>query len=559
VKPDNQDSGDESGRPGAVRELLGRAGIGARRLRTAIRLLTERRLTLAELIRESGVDRRTVEALLAALGDDLVRDHDRLHIAAAAEPAYRALARVDQLAATDPADPLAPLVAANPGLVDQVRRWVAEAPPARASLDHVPATPETVARRALWLEATFDLDDARLLCLGDHDLTSLAVASVNPRPAVTVVDVDDAVLAYIDAAGLTSVRCLWSDLRFGLAPGARGWGDLVFADPPYTPDGVRLFLGRGLEGLRQRDQARLVLAYGFGADHPGLGLKVQQAVSSLNLVYEAVLPRFNRYDGAQAVGSSSDLYVLRPSVHSPQGLSAKSVNIYTHGAQSLEGVPSAPDDDVASALQAAAAGPSGLPVVTVGPGERVPLAAVFAGPPPASLATSGVAVNLSGDPGGWLVRVLLAVNAPRLALLVPNNHPDLANEAAQRSLRETVGVKYRLTLRRSTPGPRHAIVEATRIDPGDLDPAQRTLRAVLDRAHGKVGNTWREALIRAAAVTGATMTKNEARARIRELAATTWLLDEPLLWLPRHRITEVIRTIGSRHSAPAPASPGQTS
>lgn len=551
MKPDIEDAGD--GSPGAVRELLAAAGISARRLRTVLRLLTERSLTLADLIRESGVDRRAVEALLAALGDDVVRDRDRLRIAALAEPTYRALARVDQLAATDLADPLAPLMAANPGLLDQVQRWVAEAPQARKSLDHVPATAWTVARRALWLEASFDLDDARLLCVGDHDLTSLAVAAVNPRVAVTVVDVDDAVLASIDAAGQPSVRCLWSDLRFGLAPGARGWGDLVFTDPPYTPEGVRLFLGRGLEGLRQRDQARLVMAYGFGADHPGLGLKVQQAVAGLNLVYEAVLPGFNCYEGAQAVGSRSDLYVLRPTSHSPQSLDARVVNIYTHGAQSLEGAPVALDADVASALRAAAAGPAGLPVVAVGPGDPVTLTAVFAGSPPASVATSGVAVNLTGDPGGWLVRVLLALDAPRLALLVPNNHADLANEAAQRGLLETVGVKYRLKLRRSTPGPRHAIVEATRVNPDDLDPAQRTLRAVLDRAHGKVGNTWREALIRAAAATGVTMTKNEARAKIRESVATPWVLDEPLLWLPRHRITELIRTIGRGHAAAGPA------
>ena len=543
MKPDTE---DPSSGPSAVRGLLDRAGIGARRLRTVLRLLTERGRTLAELIQESGVDRRTVEALLRALGDDLVRDKERLRVAGPAVSTYRELARVDQLAATEPADPFGPALAANRELLDRVERWIAQAPRAREALDHVAATAPTVARRALWLEATFDLDDARLLCVGDHDLTSLAVASVNPRVAITVVDVDDAVLAHIDAAGVPSIRCLWSDLRFGLAPGARGWGDLVVTDPPYTPEGVRLFLGRGLEGLRQREQARLVLAYGFGAGHPGLGLKVQQAVSGLNLVYEAILPGFNRYDGAQAVGSSSDLYVLRPTSHSPQGLDQKSVNIYTHGAQSVEGAPAALSADVAAALRSAAAGPAGLPVVSVGQGDPVPLTAVFAGSPPSSVATSGLAVNLSGDPGGWLVRVLLALDAPRLALLVPNNHPDLANEAAQRRLTETVGVKYRLTLRRSTPGPRHAIVEATRVDPAGLDPAQRVARAVLDRAHGKVGNTWREALIRAAAADGVTLTKNEARVRIRDRVDATWLLDEPLLWLPRHRITELVRAIAAR-------------
>jgi hypothetical protein len=43
-----------------------------------------------------------------------------------------------------------------------------------------------------------------------------------------------------------------------------------------------------------------------------------------------------------------------------------------------------------------------------------------------------------------------------------------------------------------------------------------------------------------------TLTKNEARVRIRDRVAATWLLDEPLLWLPRHRITELVRAIAAR-------------
>src|SRR5690606_15592115 len=107
------------------------------------------------------------------------------------------------------------------------------------------------------------------------------------------------------------------------------------------------------------------------------------------------------------------------------------------------------------------------------------------------------------DPGGWSARALLALDAPRVAILVPNNPPDLASEAAQRSVADLVAPKYRLRFRRSTPGPRHAIVEADRIDVAQPS----AVRSVLDRAHGKVGNTWREALIRS---TGAALTKNEA-------------------------------------------------
>ena len=138
------------------------------------------------------------------------------------------------------------------------------------ALDHVPATAETVALRALWLDATYDLAAVRLLCLGDHDLTSLAVAVVNPAAQVAVVDVDDGVLRHIDDHGHDTVRCRWADLRFGLPESLRGWADLVVTDPPYTPDGVRLFLARGLQGLSAAHAARLVL--GESAWLAGIGV-----------------------------------------------------------------------------------------------------------------------------------------------------------------------------------------------------------------------------------------------------------------------------------------------
>ena len=85
----------------------------------------------------------------------------------------------------------------------------------------------------------------------EYQPRGLAVVAINPRVAVTVVDVDDSLLEYIDGQGQPSIRCLWADLRFGLPAGAHEWGDLVFTDPPYTPEGVRLFLARGLTGLEK--------------------------------------------------------------------------------------------------------------------------------------------------------------------------------------------------------------------------------------------------------------------------------------------------------------------
>ena len=559
----------------AAAQLIEGFGVGGRPLREVVARLTEREHTLAALIRDSGLSRRTVEELLTALGPDLVRTgggEPAFTIAPPRRAAYRALCRYDRLAATRPADPLGARMAAASGLVAEMAELVAAAPVPRKALDHVAATPETTVRRAVWLEATFDLAGRHLLCVGDHDLTSLAACRLVPELTATVVDIDERILEFIDrqAARLgLGIRCLYADLRFGLPAGAAGCADLVVTDPPYTPEGVRLFLARGLAGLRDRENGRLVLAYGYGERHPALGLKVQRAAQDLHLACEAMLPDFNRYVGAQAIGSASDMYVYRPTAKTwpllEERPGAPRTRIYTHGPQSLEATGDRLDDAVIDALAAAArippgegtAGPEARPAVTAvaGPGlpaghpalagaARVDLGALLAEGPPGKVLSrpdATVAADLSEDPGPWLLRTLLAVNAARLALLVPNNHPDLANAEGQRGLAGLVAAKYTLRFRRSTPAPRFAIVEATAVRPDPADPAALVGHGLLTRAHGKLGNVWREALIRAARdARGAALTRNRARAVVERIAPDPGLLALRLVELPRHRIRELL-------------------
>lgn len=550
----------------AVAAEVAGLGVDGRRARRVIAALTEGPRTRETLVHGSALSRRGVEAVLRALDGDLEGDLDEAGAGARIRPgrvaAYRERFGYAQLARTEPRDPLAERLEAWSGLVEEMGRLIAAAPAPRAALDHVPATAETVVRRALWLDGTYDLAGARLLCVGDHDLTSLAACSVNPDVAVTVVDLDERVLELIDTHAARSglhVRCLLADLRLGLPPGAAGWADLAFTDPPYTPEGARLFLARGLEGLRDREHGRAVMAYGFGERQVGLGLKVQHAVHTLHLAYEAILPGFNRYHGAQAIGSASDLYVCRPTARTWKALERvvgeEAQRIYTRGPQSLEGAMGVPAPEVTAAVRDAVSGPEGVPVrAVVGapfPGEpqRIGLARLLSGGLPAGLTRKppvGVAVDLSADPGAWLLRVLLAANADRLAILLPGNHPDLRSAATWRRLAALVRPKYDLRLRRGAPDPRYAIVVADAVDASTLDPAARLTRHLLDRAHGKAGNVWREGLIRLARDRGGQpLTKNEARARVHASARRGDVLEAALVDLPRHRLRDLLDDVAT--------------
>ncbi|GAA2847223.1 bis-aminopropyl spermidine synthase family protein [Streptosporangium fragile] len=503
----------------ATAELLARAGVDGRRLRGALAALGDGRWwTLADLVRETATSRRTVEALLRTVEPELERSGDRFRL-----PAPPAAAEVRSLT---PADPVAHLLPGHADLVARMDELIAKAPRGRHTLDHVAATGETVVRRALLMDARFWLDGARLLCVGDHDLTSLATAMLHPGIEVTVVDVDERILAYIaghaDRLGLP-VRTRWADLRLGLPGSARGWADLAITDPPYTPEGVALFVARGAEGLRDREQGRILLAYGASERTPALALKVQQALSRLNLLSEAVYPDFNRYLGAEAIGSAADLYVLRPTTKTWPAVAARvespGTAIYTQGPQSVESAgspgapgaaPGAPEDGFA-------------PQVLVGEWPREVLPRV----PRTRLAT-WLAKPHAGDPERVAVAVPAGLEAalPRL-LLATRAREVRATLAAppERLPADLLSAVYELTTEGRT-------VRAVR-SPVPATDAGRILRHILDNAHGKLANTWREALTRA----GSGLTKKQARAAV--AAAAPWAGDVTVLELPAHRLREL--------------------
>src|SRR5215467_8618885 len=520
-------------------DMVARQRPDSRRLRQLIAILTEGPQDLAALVERCALPRQTVESVLSAAAGDLSWHDGKVMIQPGKAAAYRQRFGYEQLARTELADPLASRYARAATVVTTMESLVAEAPPARTDLDHVPATPDTVVRRALWLDSTYDLTGSVLLFLGDHDLTSLAVGQVCPGADLVVVDIDEAALRFIDdqASRLgIGVRCLASDLRIGLPDLAIGCADLVFTDPPYTPEGVELFVVRGLQGIGNHDNGRIIVAYGYSDRHPSLGYQAQSAAHRLGLAYEAVLPRFNHYTGAQAVGSTSALYVWRPTTRTWKALgragSGGSVGIYTQGTQAIE-TQQAGFSTVPAQVRAVTTD-AGFPVkILIGSDWKD---------------TQDRAAHL---------RTLLATNISRLAALVPNGHPDLVSEAAQTSLADLLKAKYTLRFLRSQPDAKHAIVLAESVPPHSLDTPGRIAQHLLRRVHGKLGNVWREGLIEAAAEHGHALAKRPARTLVEARAYPPWALSTRLIDLPRHQIARILAdAMASATDAEATGQPG---
>ncbi|MDF5753670.1 bis-aminopropyl spermidine synthase family protein [Spongiactinospora sp. TRM90649] len=506
--------------------LLAEAGVDSWRLRAVLGLVADGAWwELADLVRATATSRRGVEELMRAARAE--RSGDRFRLSSERIGALPGHLRGGTGDTSGPRDPVAHLLPAHGELLEAMRKLIGAAPRGRTALDHVAATPESVVRRALLLGERFWLPGARVLFAGDHDLSSLAVAMAHPQTETMVVDVDERILAYIDAQAARlglNVRTRWCDLRLGLPPSARGWADLALTDPPYTPGGVGLFVARAVEGLRDLDQGRVLLAYGASERTPMLALKVQTALHELNLVNEAIYPDFNRYTGAEAIGSAADLYILRPTTKTLPAVAARAdrygTAIYTQGPQAIEAIGGRPGE------HEIAADPAFTPGVLVGDWPKGHLPSV----PRARLSTwlarpyaaapARVALAVPAGLEAALPRLLLASRAA--AVRVHLGDPGVSPEHVE----ELVAPVYEITAR-------DGVLDAVR-RPAPAEPSAAVLRGILDNAHGKLANTWREGLIRAS---GGMLTKRQARAAVTE--AAPWADDVTPLELPAHRLREL--------------------
>ncbi len=188
----------------------------------------------------------------------------------------------------------------------------ADRPASNRYFDQFLATEETVCQRALLLCRRGHISKKRLVFLGDDDFTCLPVALLKEAKRILVVDIDKRVLSAIRKAAnkeKLKIETLYYDLRQPLPPHLRANFDVIFTDPPYTPEGIDLFLSRGLEALEKNPSSVLYCCYGQSERAREKTLVIQEEINKMGLLVREKLFNFNRYFGASSIGSASSLYI----------------------------------------------------------------------------------------------------------------------------------------------------------------------------------------------------------------------------------------------------------
>ena len=190
------------------------------------------------------------------------------------------------------------------------------------TLDQSHAIPSTVVNRALYLLKKGDIEGRKIIFLGDDDATSLAVGLLDLAEGITVLDTDKNILNFLSenakSLSIKNFRVVSHDLREPCPMNILNQFDVVVMDPPYTNDGLRLFLKRAKQVLKteieiegkKHDVIGKKCLLCFGNKPPEEMKLIQLSILDHGFIIKEMIPYFNIYKGASILGQFSHLYYL---------------------------------------------------------------------------------------------------------------------------------------------------------------------------------------------------------------------------------------------------------
>ena len=98
------------------------------------------------------------------------------------------------------------------------------------------------------------------------------------------------------------------DLRENLQDELIGQFDCFYTDPPYTMNGMRLFLSRGIDTLIRRKGLPIFLS--FAHRSYDTSYEILTKINQMGLCVNRIVPKFNSYEGASILGNIGQLMIL---------------------------------------------------------------------------------------------------------------------------------------------------------------------------------------------------------------------------------------------------------
>ncbi len=217
----------------------------------------------------------------------------------------------------------------------KVEEILSTRPSAERNYDQFLATQETVISRLKLMDYLGDLRQKKILFIGDDDFMSVITAVYGDPAEISVLEIDKRITTQIrklsDKYNL-NIKILLHDVKKNLPSEYISQFDVVFTDPPYTSNGVKLFLSRAIQTLYFHNKAaRIYFCYGNSDLAREKFVEIQKIVSDSGLMIRSVIDKFNRYSGAESIGSASSLFICDTTPMSKSLVKGEfNANIYTN-------------------------------------------------------------------------------------------------------------------------------------------------------------------------------------------------------------------------------------
>ncbi len=181
------------------------------------------------------------------------------------------------------------------------------------NFDQFRAMPESTVAKVRLMYQHGDLESRDIFLMGDNDLVSVAAGFTGVPKRISVLDVDKKLLELLrelNKQHSLNIETVLYNAKNSVPSNLKSQYSVAVTDPPYTPEGVSLFVSRCLEAIGRRNGV-VYLSYGYSPRAAERALPIQAALTQMGLVLEEVRHDFSRYYAAQSIGSSSSLYVCR--------------------------------------------------------------------------------------------------------------------------------------------------------------------------------------------------------------------------------------------------------
>ncbi|UHA74001.1 bis-aminopropyl spermidine synthase family protein [Paenibacillus sp. 481] len=205
-------------------------------------------------------------------------------------------------------------------------------PQVDVTIDQSRCTLETSVKRAVLALQNEALIGRDIVCLGDDDLVTVSLAFLlkylfqqdahKSNTRIHLFEIDKRIISYINYLAEVEdlpIVCYEMNFRDELPSEFLHRFDCVFTDPPYTLQGMSLFVSRGVQLLKK--EVGLPIFLSFAHKSPDFTLEMQREFSQMGLMVTSILPRFNTYIGAEIIGNTSQMIVLQSTEETKENIS----------------------------------------------------------------------------------------------------------------------------------------------------------------------------------------------------------------------------------------------